>query len=127
MLTKEASGGVCLRIVLLTFTDSSLRSDELLRTDFVRKMTKHRKRKIKNQKSKNHGKTRDLETGDSDTHHHPYRHRHEHRGGELYVMKKTPPTRRCVKNKIRRGFFALLKETPRITRIYISNSYPTIP
>ena len=53
--------------------------------DFFRKMTKHRKRKIKNQKSKNHGKTRDLETGDSDTHHHPYRHRHEHRGGELYV------------------------------------------
>ena len=46
------------------------------------------KLKIINQKSKNHGKTRDLETGDSDTHHHPYGHRHEHRGGELHVKER---------------------------------------
>ena len=71
---------------MLTFTDSSLRSDELLRTSSEKwQSTGKGKLKIINQKSKNHGKTRDLETGDSDTHHHPYGHRHEHRGGELYV------------------------------------------
>jgi len=36
-------------------------------------------------KSKNYGKARHLETGDSDTHHHPYRHRNEPGSGELYV------------------------------------------